>query len=386
MPDDRPSALLMITTEFLPVTGGIGKYSFQLARNLASLSSQKMLVLTTGTKGAKEFDRHQQFTIYRAGGDRLRYLKIVPLFLKLLTIRRDFNIQHILATSWIYAGILGWLSNRLWGLHYSLFAYGLEVTKYKGIPFIERLMRAVLNRSSLIFAISHYTKARLEEFGVDGKKVKVVYGGVDPEFFRPGLASSQLKEKYSLENKKVIVTVGRLVKRKGHDLVIEALSLLLKEVPDLVYLIVGDGPERPRLKSLVERLKLNSNVRFATKVEDEALPYYYNLCQLMIMVNKKIGRDVEGFGLVFLEASACGKPVIGGRNGGVVDAVIDGQTGLLVDDLAKEAIARAILTLLKDEAYARKLGENGRQRVLKELNWQELSRKVFHYIGEVSQA
>ncbi|TKJ31983.1 hypothetical protein CEE39_06565 [bacterium (candidate division B38) B3_B38] len=107
MPDERPAALLMITTEFLPMRGGIGSYSFQIARNLAFISSQKLLVLTTRMKGAREFDRHQQFIIYRTGGDRLRYLKIIPLFLKLLTIRRSFDIQHILATSWIYAGVLG---------------------------------------------------------------------------------------------------------------------------------------------------------------------------------------------------------------------------------------------------------------------------------------
>jgi len=386
MPDKRPAALLMITTEFLPVRGGIGNYSFQVARNLASTSPQKVLVLTTRMKGAKEFDRHQQFAIYRAGGDHLRYLKIVPLLLKLLILRRCFNIQHILATSWIYAGILGWLSNRLWGISYSLLVHGLEVAKYQGIPFIERLMRAVLNRSSLIFAISHYTKACLEELGIDGERIKVVYGGVDPEAFRPGLDTSQLKKRYSLEDKRVILTVGRLVKRKGHALVIEALPLLLKEVPDLVYLIVGDGPERPRLKCLAERLKVSSNVMFATQVEDEMLPYYYNLCQLMVMVNRKIGKDVEGFGLVFLEANACGKPVIGGRNGGVVDAVVDGHTGLLVSESDKEAVARAILTLLQDEAYARKLGENGRQRVLKELNWQAVSRKIYHYIGEIPSA
>ena len=386
MHDKKPTALLIITTEFLPVRGGIGNYSFQIAQNLVSITSQKVMVLTTRTKGAKEFDRHQQFTIYRAGSDRLRYLKIVPLFLKLLTIRRGFNIQHIFATSWNYAGILGWLSNRLWGIRYSLFTYGLEVTKYQRMPIIKGLLRTVLNQSNLIFAISHYAKSCLEELGINEEKIRVVYGGVDPKVFRPGLDSSQLRRRYSLTNKKVILTVGRLVKRKGHDHVIEALPMLLKEYPELVYLIVGDGPERPRLKSLAERLKVSSNIMFATHVEDKVLPYHYNLCQLMVMVNRKIGRDVEGFGLVFLEANACGKPVIGGRNGGVVDAVIDGQTGLLVDDSNKESITRAILTLLKNEDYARKLGENGRQRVLKELNWQEISRKVFHYIGEVNTA
>jgi len=168
------------------------------------------------------------------------------------------------------------------------------------------------------------------------------------------------------------------VKRKGQDMVIRALPLVRAKFPTVRYMIVGQGPERLRLEKLAEQVGVRDCVTFAGPADDDELPKHYNDCDVFVMPSRDIPAEasVEAFGIVYLEANACGKPVIGGRSGGAEEAVIDGVTGLLVDPWNIEELAEAINRLLSDGYFARELGENGRHWVEKQMNWERAAQEV----------
>jgi phosphatidylinositol alpha-1,6-mannosyltransferase len=156
------------------------------------------------------------------------------------------------------------------------------------------------------------------------------------------------------------LTVGRIVPRKGFDAVIRALPKIIESVPDVHYLIVGTGHFRPTLESLIAELRLEDRVTFTGQVSDEDLADYYRLCDLFIMPNREMpDGDTEGFGLVFLEANACGKPVIGGLAGGAVEAVRSEQNGLLVDGWSVNEVGEAVVRLLTDSDLHARIAERG---------------------------
>ncbi len=187
-----------------------------------------------------------------------------------------------------------------------------------------------------------------------------------------------LVDKYRLKGRRCILTVARLDDYKGIDKVLNALPRVLKKFPETFYLVVGDGPDKKRLKGLVATLGLIDRVRFAGRVPREEVIGLLNICEIFIMATRPIIHrgEVEGFGIVFVEAGALGKPVIGGISGGTVEAIKDGVTGLLVDPESTEDISNALLKLLKDTDFARQLGENGRKRVEGELNWSILGARA----------
>jgi phosphatidylinositol alpha-1,6-mannosyltransferase len=176
----------------------------------------------------------------------------------------------------------------------------------------------------------------------------------------------------------VILTVGRLAERKGHDIVLRALPTVLRKFPETRYLIVGTGPEEQRLRHLAVELGVAEQVVFAGRMPDEDLPDCYAACDVFVMVSREIPAkgDVEGFGIVYLEANAQGKPVVGARSGGVADAVEDGVTGLMVDSTDPENVADAILRLLANKDWAACLGIQGRNRVRTEFSMEVLARRM----------
>jgi len=194
----------------------------------------------------------------------------------------------------------------------------------------------------------------------------------------------QIAEKQRLKQKKVLLTLGRIVERKGVDKVIECLPLVIKKIPNVVYIVVGDGPYRVTIEKMVCNLNLEGHVLFAGYVSDEDKPSYYSACDIFVMPNRELcNGNVEGFGIVFLEANSYGQPVIGGRSGGTIDAIEDGKSGLLVDPMNKNEIASAIVRLLEDENFAKRLGKMGRERVEKEFGWPVIVSKIRQELVEV---
>jgi len=372
--------LLMISTEFPPLSGGISVVSYHLAREAIKHGFPHTIVLTTKSPGYQEFDLRQKsgIEIIRVGWDSCRYLKAIPLYIKLKEEITSFQPEVLLATSWLCSGSLAYL-NKDKGMPYFNLAHGLEIKKYLRNPFLRNWMRRVFKEARLTFAVSRYTSSLLLELGITRDKIVISKNGVDLIRFKP-MDGSLIIEKHNLKGRKVLLTVGRLVPYKGQDLVIRAIPLIKKKVPNISYLIVGEGPDKERLRYLIKQLRLEAEVKLVGMVPDSLLPLYYNACDIFLMVNRMVNEvDFEGFGLVFLEAGACGKPVIASVHGGVEDAVIDGVNGILLPQAREDLVAEAAVRLIMNPALAKRLGEGGR-RVAEGLGWDKVAGRIFSEI------
>jgi phosphatidylinositol alpha-1,6-mannosyltransferase len=239
-----------------------------------------------------------------------------------------------------------------------VYVHGEEVPNGKGY-FNKIRLRALQNASALV-AVSSFTKNSLINTGIPPGRITVITNGVDTTRFQPGEKSQGIIDRYGLANRCVLLTLARLDERKGQDMMIRALPKVREAVPDVVYLVVGEGGYGGTLRRLVADLHLEDAVIFTGAVSDDDAVDFYRTCDAYIMPNRTLeDGDTEGFGLVFLEAGACGKPVIGGNAGGVPDAIVNEVTGLLVDGTSIEAIADSCIRLLKDSGLRTVLGANG---------------------------
>lgn len=381
--------ILIFTVDFPPLTGGISVYAYGIAEGLRQLE-EEIFVLTQHSKDDFKFDRGQKFKIIRVAN--IIILREILLFLWFFYIVKRFKIQHVINLVWMPCGVISLFASRILNFSYYVVAFGSEIfdantlLKSKIKKKLKWLMQLTFNNANKCFPISNYTEAILQKNGIRPSNLLVVPGGVDLSKFNPNIDYGEIIKKYGLVNKRIVLTVARLDEHKGHDLVIKSLPEVLREIPDLVYLIVGDGPEKKRLKELVMALGLKDKVVFTGSVPHEKTPKFYALCDLFIMPSReiKLGRQwFEGFGIAYLEASACSKPVIGGASGGIRDAVVADQTGVLVDPNGTQGISRALQLLLKDKKYAVMLGEKGRARVESNFSWQIIARRIDTVIQEI---
>ena len=279
-----------------------------------------------------------------------------------------------------------WL-HRWFGLPFIVFTYGNEILETIQRQYSRQL--AALRLANRVLASSRYTAELAQRAGADPQRTTVVWPGCDTTFFRPVIAKDDLRLRLlgTPSADRVILTVGNLVSRKGQDMVIRALPALLRQVPEVVYLIAGSGPYQGELEKLASDLGVRDRVVFAGRVADEDLPDLYALCDVFVMVSRERieENDVEGFGIVLLEANACGKPVIGGRSGGVPDALADNVTGLLVDPSSAEEISEALARVLTDHELAARFGEQGRLRVLNEFQWEQVGTTLLSILQTVRQ-
>lgn len=237
--------------------------------------------------------------------------------------------------------------------------------------------RQSLQQAARVLAVSEFTAGLVRRLGVEPERITVLHPGCDVERFRPLPASSFLREQLLQHHShdRVILTVGNLVPRKGHDMVIKALPRILHGIPNAVYLVVGDGPYRGNLERLAVETGVRERVVFAGRRPNEQLAEIYALADVFAMPSRMQVEscDVEGFGLVYLEANACGKVVVAGRCGGAADAVVDGVSGLVVDPRSPEDIAESIGSVLASADLASRLGEQGRRRVLRDFTWERFA-------------
>jgi len=368
---------LLISGEFFPpAIGGIPNY---MASMVEALGPERVCCLT-GVKADSRLDcDSRRPNVFRRplvfskstvleGGAWLASL--IEIMLK----EHPRAVQ--LAT--LYDGHLGmWLQKWL-GLPYVVYTHGNEVLN--ALQARGERHRLVLQRANCVLANSSYTADLVKQGGVQADRIEIVHPGCDAEEFRPYCPSSEYRQGILGRHAagKVILTVGRLVSRKGHDRVIQALPRILKCHPDVCYLVAGDGPARQELDEISNRLGVADKVIFLDKVLDADLPLIYNLCDVFVMPSREdvAGSDVEGFGLVFLEANACNKPVVGAQSGGMADAIVDGETGLLVPPNDEMALTASICRLLGDATYMRRLGQQGRDRVVRDFGWRSIADRV----------
>lgn len=280
----------------------------------------------------------------------------------------------------IDTGPLAILANWLFGIPYIVFVYGEELTKSQKLPLRARVIRKVCQHAGKVITISDFTVEELIKEGVRRDRLALVTPGTDHRQFTPDIDVTNFRRKLAPDDHQILLTVGRLTRRKGHANVIAVLPNVLEVVPKLRYLIAGvDVGEGANLRMLAANLGVERHVQFVGHVAEEDLPKFFCACDVFVMANYEIEatRDTEGFGIVFLEANACGKPVIGGRTGGVQTAILDGVTGLLVNAADKDELAGAIIKLLTNREYANRLGQSGRERVVTQGSWNSKAIAVY---------
>jgi phosphatidylinositol alpha-1,6-mannosyltransferase len=200
---------------------------------------------------------------------------------------------------------------------------------------------------------------------------------VDTARVRPGLPCEDLRRAIGLgPGEKLVLSVGRLQRRKGFDTVIRALPALAAQGLAVRYALIGIGEDREYLLGLAREAGVADRVHLLGHVDPADLPRWYNACDVFVMANRAIDGDNEGFGIVFLEAAACGKPVIAGRDGGTGAAVEDGVTGLRVDGGALDAVANAIAAILRDDRIAKTMGDRAHGRALRQFSWETVVRRT----------
>ena len=268
-------------------------------------------------------------------------------------------------------GLLGLSNKLLLGTPYIIFVHGEEISQIQN-DITRKMKQLFMKHAYRIIANSEFTVDLVKSYGINKNRIIKINPMVDSDFYRPDIEHENIRKRYGLENHKVLLTVGRLATdRKGHAKVIMALPHVLKKVPNVKYLIVGsDLGAGDKLRQLVKELRLEKEVVFVGHVDQNDLPKYYCACDIFIMANYELeSGDTEGFGMVFLEANACGKPVIGGCAGGTKDAIVDGETGLLINALDENALTKAIIKLATEEEYAKQMGLNGLKRARDSFNW-----------------
>jgi phosphatidyl-myo-inositol dimannoside synthase len=377
-------SLLISSIYFPPQTGGISRVMGTIA---SSLGPDEICCLTAVPATSPDKGDLAGVAIYRrprafAKGKAVQAAGFAAAVAEIMLRERPQVVQ--LATA--YEGHMGLWLQRWLSLPFIIYAHGNEIFGALSSPWPKP--RLSLIKAARVLANSRFTSALVEKTGANPAKIEIVRPGCDVNRFRPIVASSELRAELmgSSNRAPVILSVGGLMERKGHDMVIATLPKLIERFPKLVYLIVGDGPRRSNLEKLAFKTGVAASVIFAGKVSDERLPYVYSICDVFVMPSRhrEEAGDVEGLGIVYLEANACGKPVVAGRSGGVPDAVIDGITGFLVDPSSPEDIASAISRLLSSPELAGRLGRQGREHVLAEFTWPQFVDRVRRICNEVA--
>ena len=374
------STSLFIVNDFPPILGGQSAYLYNLCR---AFPKERIVVLAPRRKGCEDFDQKQTFTIIRRP-----YVFNIPIIEKIakillpliyvLPILNKHNITMIHCAHVLSTGVVGLILKKLGRVKYCVYTYSADIMEYQKYGLIKKLMLSVLQHATKVVAISDYNREKLLELGVNTNKIIKIMPKIDIARFKNLPDPAGIIHQYDLKNKKVILSVNRLVKRKGNDMMLRAFAKIKNEIPNVVYVIVGSGEYETSLRQLTRELAVEKDVRFINSASHEDVLKFYAACDVLVMLSRELKDkgDAEGFGIVFLEANACGKPVVGGDSGGMRDAVVDGKTGLLVDPNDIDQIAQAVTKILTDTDYANQLAQAGKERAEQKFHWQSTTAEI----------
>lgn len=367
---------LVITNDFPPRPGGIQTFGYEIVRRF---EPESVTVLTSNWEGAGEFDAAQDFKIVRANTQTLVPSKSTLSMAREIVVSE--NITRVLFGAAAPLGLLAAPLRKLGVTNIVGMTQGHE-TGWAMTPGTRQALRKIGNDTDYLTYISEYTHKKIAKALSPNAAARMrrIVPGVDSTEFSPDNLSSgnQLRTELGWIDRPVIVCVSRLMARKGQDELIRALPEIQQTAPNASLIIVGDGPYRKDLERLVKKLELEKFIHLTGKVSQTELSKWYAAGDIFAMPcrTRMGGWDVEGLGIVFLEGSATGLPVIVGDSGGAVDAVIDSDTGFLVDGTNTAEIASRIAFLFANPDVAIKMGEAGRNWVTQEWTWDQSFKKL----------
>ncbi len=368
-PESSRRKILLVTNDLGPRSGGIETFIHGL---LEKLDGSQIAILTSSQEDDLDFDNelNRKFgvVVYR---DRAKVLLPTPRVIrKAKQIMRD----HHATTIWFGAAaplaLMAPNLRRAGAKRIVALTHGHEVWWAKLPPF-NLAMRRIGNSCDVLTYLGPFTKTAIAKSV--GKKVSLVQiaPGISTEFFHPGDKPADLVEKYEIGSRPTLICVGRLVHRKGQDQLIEAMSRIKTEIPDALLLLVGSGPREAHLRKLISNFGLEKDVKLLGRITYDQLPTHFLLGDVFVSPSRSRlgGLEVEGLGIVYLEASASGLPVIAGKSGGAPDAVLNNKTGIVVDGTDIDAISKACISLLSNPELAKEYGSAGRIWAVENWNW-----------------
>jgi len=356
----------------------LGVFVHEQAKFLVK-NGHNVYVITLGDSEDKKQEIKEGIKVYRIKIKSFFILKrllfSLSMLKNLISLNKKYNFgiihSHFVGPLTALIGLTSKLIKR----PFVITAHGIGLlndSRFKKI-----LTKFYLSFPLKIICVSNYV-AQLAAKYTKKNKIVVINNGIDPEKLKPTRNVSDFKKKLNLKNEKILLSVGNLVERKGIGVIIKSLPEIVKIYPDIKYFIIGDGPEKKNLQKIVHELALEKYVVFIDYVSDQDLANFYNICDIFVLMSKTIKEKegIEGFGIVYIEASYFGKPVIGGKSGGTADSIIDGVTGYRIDPTDIKEFVNKVVLLLKNDKLRKKLGQQGMKRVKTQLLWKHNVNKL----------
>lgn len=356
--------ILLLTENWPPRVGGIERYLTNLVKELRLLNHEVEVIAPQGSTGGEGITARRFFwPIIKPAW--------LPLYWHIARKAKRKEIDMLLCGKGLFEGLLGYKLNKKYGVPYIVFTYAMEIEEWEKTKK-KKLIQALTHAQSVVY-INDHTKSKLEALGVTSDKLVEVQPGVEETYLNAS-ENGDVLEKYDIE-KPYIIIVARLIPRKGVDDLITAYSKLEQTtLGDVQLVIVGEGPEKERLQQLSRQLFVQP--KFLGHVDEADLPALLAGASVFALTPKNVDGDIEGFGIVYLEANAAGTPVIGTKHGGVPGAVVDNETGLLVEEGDADGIKGALEKLLLDTTLAIRLGDEGQKRARQRFIWKVQAKKL----------
>jgi len=345
---------LLLTENFPPKEGGSGRWFWEL---YSRLPNDKVLIVANDTPEGREFDKTHELDIVRIELESTEwglastkglgfYWETIRKVLKLI---KEHGIEEVHCGRVIPEGVIARALKLLAGARYNCFVHGEDVETAATSREHSLLVKNVCKNASMLICNSENTANIVRKLGFDsGSKCEVLHPGVDTSRFEVAAPDTSFRQQMGWSGKRVLLTVGRLQRRKGQDFLIKSMPALLNEFPDLFYAVVGRGECYDELISLVDQHELHDNVCVYPDMDDEALIKCYQQCDIFILPNRTIDNDIEGFGMVLVEAQVCGKPVIAGDSGGTRETMNIGKTGHIIDCSSTENLLNGLSPILRN--------------------------------------
>ncbi len=373
--------VLIVTNDFPPRSGGIQSFVHALA---ARLPADRVVVYAPAWDGAAEFDGRQAFEVVRHRGSLM--LPVPDVRRRAVALLTEHNCDTVLFGAAAPLGLLAPPLRRAGADRIVALTHGHEAG-WAALPGARSLLHRIAEEADVVTYLGEYFRIRMAKAmsaAAAGRMVRLA-PGVDPAVFRPGAGGAGIRQRLRIEpDRPVVVCVSRMVPRKGQDTLIRAWpEVLRRSAAEPLLLLVGDGPYRSRLDSLVAKAGIADSVLFTGPVSREDLPAYYDAGNIFAMPcrTRRAGLDVEGLGIVYLEASATGLPVICGDSGGAPDAVLDGETGYVVPGHGVDAVASRLVELLRDPARAAAMGQKGQAWIDREWTWDLVAERLQYILS-----
>lgn len=367
------SRTLLITNDFPPRPGGIQSFVHNLAVRQPAGS---VVVYASSWRGAAKFDADQPFEVIR---ERTRVLLPTPLIARRAAkLARAYDCDTVWFGAAAPLGLLAAGLRRRTGIRRAVALTHGHEAGWAALPGARAALRRIGRGVDVTTYLGEYTRVRLARVLAGVTELRRLAPGVDVDTYHPSVNGEPVRMRLGLADRPVVVCVSRLVPRKGQDMLIRAMPEIRRRVPDAALLIVGGGPYRATLEKLARQTGVERDVVFTGSVPSAELPAHYAAGDVYAMPcrTRNRGLDVEGLGIVYLEASATGLPVVAGDSGGAPDAVREGETGYVVRGRDVAQLADRVATLLADRDLARQLGAAGRAWVEKEWRWETQAERM----------